>query len=252
MPCRPCVLVEPFAGGGIIALTAVMENLADRAVMAEIDPDVSAVWQVMLYGDHRALIDRILRFQITREAVLEELAEVPQDVVDRAFQTILRNRVQRGGIMAPGASLVKLGEGGKGVASRWYPRTLARRIEAIARVSHKLEFHSQDGLELISTYLSDPSAAFFVDPPYTMGAKKAGKRLYAYNNLDHERLFVLLSRAAGPVMITYADAPEPLALASEFGFSVEKVPMSNTHHTTLLELIITSPPKPPLEPVGRA
>lgn len=252
MPCRPCVLVEPFAGGGIIALTAVMEALVEKAVMAEIDPDVSAVWQVMIYGDHRALIDRILHFQINRETVQEELAKRPQDVVDRAFQTILRNRVQRGGIMAPGASLVKLGEGGKGVASRWYPRTLARRIEAIARVSRKLEFHCQDGLDLIPTYIADSSAAFFVDPPYTIGGKKAGKRLYTYNNLDHERLFGLLARVAGPIMLTYADAPEPLALASKFGFSVEKVPMSNTHHRTLLELVITAPPKPPSEATGRA
>ena len=36
---EPAVLVEPFAGGGIVSLTAVMEELVDRCIMIEIDHD---------------------------------------------------------------------------------------------------------------------------------------------------------------------------------------------------------------------
>ena len=38
----PRLLVEPFAGGGIVSLTAVMENLADESIMVELDKDVAA------------------------------------------------------------------------------------------------------------------------------------------------------------------------------------------------------------------
>jgi len=40
----------------------------------------------------------------------------------------VKNRVNRGGILAPGAGMIKQGEKGKGLKSRWYPETLKRRI----------------------------------------------------------------------------------------------------------------------------
>jgi len=35
--------VEPFAGGGIISLTALFERLVDRVVMVELDEDIASV-----------------------------------------------------------------------------------------------------------------------------------------------------------------------------------------------------------------
>jgi DNA adenine methylase len=245
LPSRPALLIEPFAGGAVISLTAAMENLADKIVMAEIDPDVSSVWETIIHGDCSALVDRIMGFRISRDAVITELSREPQSQLDRAFQTLLRNRVQRGGIIAPGASLVRAGENGKGVASRWYPRTLANRIRAIAQVRNRIQFTQCDALDLTCQFVSLADAAFFIDPPYTAGGKKAGKRLYTFNELDHGRLFSLLAQARGPALITYDDAPEPLALALHHGFSVEKVAMSNTHHSTMLELLITKQPSLP-------
>jgi DNA adenine methylase len=55
-----------------------------------------------------------------------------------AFATIIKNRVNRGGILANGASFIKNGENGKGITSRWYPETLRRRILAIAQVNQCL------------------------------------------------------------------------------------------------------------------
>ncbi|HPQ96902.1 MAG: DNA adenine methylase [Thiothrix sp.] len=43
-------LVEPFAGGGIIGLTAAFERLASHVTMVELDPDVAAVWRIILEG----------------------------------------------------------------------------------------------------------------------------------------------------------------------------------------------------------
>src|SRR5947208_13379421 len=51
LPRKPSVFVEPFAGGGIASLTAVMEGLADRAIMAELDSGVASVWKVVLSDD---------------------------------------------------------------------------------------------------------------------------------------------------------------------------------------------------------
>jgi DNA adenine methylase len=239
---RPAVFVEPFAGGGIASLTVAMENLADRVVMAELDSNVAAVWKVVLSNASTDLIRRIRRFEISRPAVVAELCGEAQNDIDVAFQTILRNRVQRGGILAPGASLMKNGENNVGVGSRWYPETLARRIAAISAAKNKIEFLHKDAFDVIPKYLRDKSAAFFVDPPYTAGGKSAGKRLYLHSSIDHNSLFDLLETAAGEVMLTYDDAKEVRGLATAHGFFLQPIAMKTTHHTCTYELAITNRP----------
>lgn len=121
------MLIEPFAGGGIIGLTAVFERFADHVVLVEKDPDVCAVWKCICSHSHEALSNRILSFEVTEENVRSTLAGNETGILESAFRTILKNRMFHGGILAPGASLMKSGENGKGLKSRWYARTLSQR-----------------------------------------------------------------------------------------------------------------------------
>jgi len=245
LPKQPALLVEPFCGGAIIGLTAAMENLAKRVLLGEKDPHVACVWRVLLsqQGGAEALARRILDYRLTRERVLEDLSKQPRDEMEHAFQTILRNRVQRGGILAAGASVMKTGENGRGIASRWYPETLARRIRGIGLCRHRKEFVEGDAFDLIRSHLRAKGTALFLDPPYTAGGKRAGRRLYTCNDVDHEDLFKLASSAAGAVMLTYDDAPEARYLAQRHGFHVQTTPMKNTHHAAMVELVITKQPQ---------
>ena len=59
---KPEILIEPFAGGAIVSLTAVMEDLAPAAVMVEIDRDVAAFWRSALESG-AALGKRVRRFE---------------------------------------------------------------------------------------------------------------------------------------------------------------------------------------------
>jgi len=240
LPSKPSLFVEPFAGGAIVGLTVAAEGLAERVLLVELDKRVASVWRTILSGDADWLIRRILTFDVSRGNVARELRREPRSERHLAFQTLLRNRVQRAGIMAPGASLVKQGENGRGLRSRWYPQTLARRIREIRAIRHRLEFIHGDGLEIISRFRHQEDCAFFVDPPYTAGGKRAGLRLYAYSQVDHRRLFEMLRNAAGPVIMTYDEAPEVLALAQEYGFHAQLVPMKNAHHATVCELVMTN------------
>lgn len=233
-PRRPALLVEPFAGGGIVSLTAVFENLAQEALMVELDSAVASVWETILDGKASWLVDRILEFDMCDESVNDILSARDLDRQQQALQTIVRNRVSRGGIMAPGAGLVKHGESNRGLKSRWYPRTLASRITAIAAMRHRLHFVHGDGLAVMEQEGQNPEAVFFVDPPYTI----AGRRLYAHNSIDHERLFRLAATVRGDVLMTYDDCREISALAERHGFEVRRVPMKTTHHHEKYELII--------------
>lgn len=240
LPRRPKIVVEPFCGGAIVGLTIAAEFPETEIVLGELDDAVAAVWTTILGSDSELLVRRILGFHVTRDNVVRELGRTPTTLCDAAFQTVLRNRVQRGGILAPGASLVKNGENGHGVSSRWYPTTLARRIRAIADMKDRIRIIRGDAFELIQPFLRRKTAAFFVDPPYTAGGKNAGRRLYAHNRVDHARLFAMLRRAAGPVMLTYADSLEVRNLVGAARFHMEPVPMKNTHHAIVQELVITN------------
>lgn len=244
---KPTVSVEPFLGGGSISMAIAHEELAGQAVMVELDPDVAAVWSVICDtapADAQALMSRIGAFHCTEANARAVLDGPCTGRVDMAFRTIVRNRVQRGGILAPGASLIKAGENGKGVASRWYPDTLNRRIGVIQAMSGRLDFRQGDAFAVIAEFSTDPEAFFFVDPPYTAGGKRAGSRLYAQAQLDHDALFRDLSNVAGTVMMTYDDAPEVLDMAAKYGFRVERIAMKNAHHTTMKEVVLTKAAAP--------
>ncbi len=230
----PTRFIEPFAGGGIVSLTVAFERLAKHVVFAELDPGVAAVWRVVLNGQAEWLAKEILNFDLSIENVRKVLHTPVETVREKAFQTILRNRVQRGGIMAAGAGLVKTGENGRGLMSRWYPETLARRIREINHEKDRLTFVEGDGFVLIEEQRADKDAVFFIDPPYTLAAR----RLYTKWHMDHRRLFAAMQACRGDFLMTYDNTPEIAALAAEFGFEAKPVAMKNTHHAKMTELLI--------------
>ncbi|MGH7958887.1 MAG: DNA adenine methylase [Opitutaceae bacterium] len=231
---RSSVLVEPFAGGGIVSLTAGFEHLADHVVMAELDSHVSSVWRAIFAGQAEWLATHIEQFTLNKRNVASVLDQPRLTQRELAFATILRNRVQRGGIMAPGAGLVKQGENGRGLHSRWYPETLARRIREIALQRERFTFFEGDGFTMIQRYADVEDATFFVDPPYTAAAR----RLYSHWEIDHAALFKALASVKGDFLLTYDNTREIRGLAKEFGFESETVSMKNTHHARMTELII--------------
>ncbi len=235
---KSAILVEPFAGGGIISLTALFENLVKTAVMVELDEEIAAVWQTIVNGDAQWLAQRIVNFDLTRESLTHELSKADCDLREKAFQTILKNRTSHGGILANGSGLLKYGENGKGIRSRWYPQTLAKRFSAISCVADRISFRQSDGLAVIKEFSYHEDVIFFIDPPYTAGGKKAGKRLYRHSEIDHGQLFEICESVAGDFLMTYDNADEVKQLARKHGFQMRLIPMTNTHNTTMEELVI--------------
>lgn len=136
--------------------------------------------------------------------------------------------------MAPGAGLVKTGEANRGLAARWYPETLARRIREINTQKERLVFTQGDGLALMAEHAEDQETVFYVDPPYTVAAK----RLYTCWQVDHEALFAQMQRVRGDFLMSYDNTAEVRELAARFGFVTRAVAMKNTHHEEMKELLI--------------
>lgn len=232
-------MIEPFAGGGIVSLTVAAERLAEHVTMVELDEQVAAVWSTVINdGDAHWLAKRIVKFDLNVETLRQVLSASPLTTREKAFQTILKNRTFRGGILAPGSAPLKYGENGKGIKSRWYPETLKKRILEIDAFRERITFIKGDGMEVLRRNASRPDVAFFIDPPYTAGGKRAGRRLYAHNDLDHEELFELANTFKGDFLMTYDDTENVRELARRYGFDIELVPMKNTHHEKKMELLI--------------
>ncbi len=241
---KPQIFIEPFVGGGIVSLTAVMERLAGQAFMVEIDRDVAAFWHAAL-SDNKSLQRQVRTFEPTEESVLKWESLSPRCVKEHGFRTLVLNRTKRGGILAPGASRIKAGENGKGLASRWYPDTLVSRLQAIELVADRISFFEGDGTRLLAPLVRGwgREAAVFLDPPYTAGGgKRAGTRLYQHAEVDHSALFRTLAVLRCHFMMTYDEAPEIVDLVNRYGFSAVRVEMKNTHHNRQSELIITREP----------
>ncbi|MFK7778976.1 MAG: DNA adenine methylase [Gimesia sp.] len=238
--CKPSVLVEPFCGGGITGLTAGFERLAKHVILIEKDENVAAVWKTIFSRNAKWLAQQILEFDISPERVAEVVGTPITSVRSQAFLTIVRNRTCHGGIMYHGSGVIKTGENGKGIASRWYPQTLARRILAIHERRERFTFIEGDGFDEIEKWMNDPSVAIFVDPPYTVSRKGAGKRLYLYNEIDHEKLFSLMNSLRGNFLMTYDDDEAVAELADGFNFATELVPMKSRQHVTKNEALISS------------
>ena len=227
------VFVEPFAGGSSMGLAAGIEELVEKVILVEKNKDVGAFWKTVLEKPEW-LIEQIQSFEVSRENVEEVFSKDGVDEYQRGFLLLLHNRMSRGGITADGGGLMKNGEKGKGLQSRWYPDTLTQRIHTIAEHRDRFEFIWGDGIEVMKDQLNNDAASFFVDPPYTV----AGERLYDNSEVDHEGLFDLMARLEGDFLATYDDAKQIRKLADEYGFQTEEILMSTTHHEKKFELLI--------------
>lgn len=232
---EPKILIEPFAGGGIVSLTAAFEGLADKIVMVELDYEVAAVWEVIVNGDHNWLADKIYSFDLTPENANTILQKKDKTTQEQAFSTILKNRIFHGGIITKGSGLIKNGENGKGIKSRWYPKTLRDRIIAVGYVKAKMEFIAGDAFVELERIKNDADVYSFIDPPYTV----AGKRLYTHFEIDHDTLFALTAELKGKFMLTYDDTEEIRALARKYKLDFKTIPMKTTHHIQKNEIIIS-------------
>ena len=206
--------------------------------MVELDEEIAAVWRAVVAGNAKWLANEIMDFRLTKETVIEELSKEPGDLKHMAFQTIQKNRTFHGGILAEGSGFLKYGEKGKGIHSRWYPETLARRLSNLDLVSGRIDFMQEDGLKVLRESVSRRDVVYFIDPPYTAGGKKVGKRLYKYYELDHGRLFAICAGLNGDFLMAYDHAEEVKEMARRHAFQMRLISMTNTHHAERNELVI--------------
>lgn len=235
LPRRPALFVEPFAGGGSASLAVTAEDLADRTLMVEQDPEVAAVWHTVLGGGAEQLIARVTGFEATPGTIATALAGAPTDLVDAAFRLLLRNRVGRDRYLhAPLGLRLRRDRAG---AIFWRPETLAAKLRSVAGLAGRIDFIEGDALVVLQDHGAREDCALFLDPPYSVGAERSHRHYYRFGELDHEALFGLLRRGRAPFLMVYDDTPMIRRLAAAHGFEWE--PVREKPGNRVGELVVT-------------
>ena len=221
----PRRLVEPFAGGGVIALTTAAENLAHHVLMGDSDPEIAHLWRTAL-GRGDALANAVKAHRPDREPPPQD----DRDPVLRALGTLVRNRTTYNGDLTRRA--------GRSTPNhyRWYGATIADRVAGVHALRSRISFRKADWTETAAPHKDDPGAVLFIDPPYR---RKGKHRLYSHARVDHEKLFAFLRAARNDFLMTCEDCDDTATLVRGHGFTAVSVNMTNAAHRESRELLIT-------------
>lgn len=199
----PSRYVEPFAGGGGVALRLLVDNVVDTVVLNDLNPGISAFWRTV-FTDNDHLASRVEACHPTIDEWHRQMAiyRNPADAVDDlelGFATFFLNRTNRSGIL-DARPIGGLDQTGKwGITARYHPDRLAARIRRLSEFTDRVVVCEADGIDLAERHLGD-DALVYLDPPYL--EKADDLYLDTLSMDDHRRLARLLA-ASESWLLTY-------------------------------------------------
>lgn len=205
---KPPRYIEPYAGGGSLAISLLLEGKVSHVWLNDLDPAIHACWHSML--------DETDRF-------CEVLERIPVTVEERTKQKIIYSRGPRAGTFALGVSTFFLNRtnhsgilnggmiGGNHQRGEWkidarFNRNeLIRRIRRIAEHRAHIKLTCLDAERLLRSLRESANSLVYLDPPYV----GAGKALYmnAYKQADHISVRDAVRRLKRKWVVSYDDVP---------------------------------------------
>ena len=209
-----CSYFEPFAGGAGAALRLLGDGVVSELHLNDVDPRITAFWQTVLHEPER-FADAIMSVPVTLEEWKRQ-----QNVCRHAdtstpfelgFATFYLNRCNRSGILFGSAPIGGYAQAGKWkMDARFYRKSLAARVRAVARKRENIHVTNMDAQEFLVKQLPrgrERKRVFaYLDPPYYLN----GNRLYLnfYKDRDHRKLSRYLQRQGILYWVmSYDDAP---------------------------------------------
>jgi len=224
LPARIETFFEPFVGGAAVFFALAAEGRFQRAVLADRNPDLVAVYRA-LQADAEAVIDELSQMRHS-EAEYYRIRELsPRRLAQRAARVIYLNKTGYNGLYRVNRS------GQFNVPFGRYKKPNicdAENLRAAARVLEGVEIVEADFEEVCVR--ARPGDAVYLDPPYVPLSKTANFTAYArhpFGPSEHQRLaraFAKLERRRVAAVLSNSDTPETRALYR--GFRAKKVQVS--------------------------
>jgi DNA adenine methylase len=180
--------VEPYAGGAAIGLELLFHEYVSRIHINDVSKPLHAFWKSVL--NHTEEFCRlVVKVPLTvaqwdkQKRVLDHPAD--HDDVQIGFAFFFLNRTNRSGILNGGIIGGRDQTGPWKIDARYNAKELAHRVQAIARMKHRISLTRQDALKFLSAGASrwPHETLIYLDPPYYI----KGRELYYdyYEPGDH-------------------------------------------------------------------
>ncbi|MDC5758032.1 DNA adenine methylase [Vibrio europaeus] len=207
--------VEPYAGGGAVALDMLLSGTTEHIHMNDIDPAIYSFWHSVLYNTD-ALVDLIERTDVTIEE-WERQREIlklngglsSEPSLELGFAAFFLNRTNRSGILKAGVI------GGKAQAGQWTldvrfnKADLVQRIKRISLFSERISLYNLDAVELLR-YLDGKipeQSLIYLDPPYYVKGQGLYRNFYTHE--DHVKIKDALAESVfSNWLVSYDNADE--------------------------------------------
>ncbi len=215
-----CEYVEPFVGGGAVALYLLLNGIVSHIHINDIDPSIYSFW-VHAINNTDALINLVENTPINieewrKQKVVQKNKEDLIGTLELAFSTLFLNRTNRSGILWAGPI------GGQNQIGQWKldcrfkKENITRQLRRLAAYREKISIYQLDAKQILQRLASKNKAHFFyIDPPYYL----KGQSLYlnSFDHIDHENLAQTIRTLPSSWLVSYDDVPEILDLYAAYG-----------------------------------
>lgn len=205
------IYIEPYVGGGSVAMWLLLDGVVDKVVINDFDRSVYAFWHSVFFNTD-VLVDKIRRTSITIDEWHKQrriLNEGTENLVDLGFAMFFCNRTNRSGILTAGVIGGLEQKGTYKLDCRFNKEKLIKMIEELSLYKGRVEVHNKDAVELLTSGEYDlRDTLIFLDPPYF----DKGRRLYvkSYTTDCHVGLAKVLkgSLHGAKWVLTYDKVPD--------------------------------------------
>ena len=238
----PPSYVEPYVGGGSLALSLLFSGAVREVFLNDLDPTIYAFW-ISVVRQSQAFIDLLLntpatpsQWQKQRDIYLKG----PHAAHLRlGFATFFLNRTNHSGILNGGMIGGRKQSGKWKIDARYNRKELARRIQKIAAYKNQIHVSNRDACDFIRAQDDKANNLIYLDPPYY----RAGRRLYLnhYRPADHSKVRDAVGHLKSPWVVSYDDASEIRKLYAKY--RVRNISLLHTARSsrTGREMIFFSP-----------
>lgn len=203
--------IEPFVGGGGLALSLLLNEKVSKIVINDYDIAIYSVWYAIL-NETEKFIQMIHNTEISIKEWKNQkdfyLKNKTKYSLELAFATFYLNRTNRSGILKAGPIGGYNQNGNYLIDARFNKEKLIEKVKLIAAHKKKIKIYNLEIKEFIRKILPRyrENSFIYFDPPYF----KKGKELYTnfFSDNDHEELSKLILSIKTPWMITYDDVTE--------------------------------------------
>jgi len=208
--------VEPYAGGGGLALSLLFGGHVSDIHLNDLDPSVWCFWDSVLNRTEQ-LVQLVQRTPVTikewhrqREIHSSGKASRPLEL---GFATFFLNRTNRSGVIKGAGVIGGLNQKGNyKIDCRFNREDLVRRIKRVAKYRSRIHLTNLDAVLFMKSIDSEiPAASLYcIDPPYYSKGSSLYTNFYGPN--EHEKVSSTVLALRHPWIVTYDDVEEIRAI----------------------------------------